>query len=300
MRRTSFLVLVAALGLGLPAIAASETPCLAGPAPGLDPSDVETVAQLVCSQLRRQGERVSDPVPSAEGAHWRVGLRPLGRKVLLSLQEVGVTGGVRREGELLLNEIEETPVAAQRLVAAVLDGRDPATTATVDTLVGEETRELRKKGGETFFGLGLMGMAVPGTDMVPGGGLIIRWSFETTGFGVLADLRFAGGSPADDQASWVAIGVGGRWFLSPGNWSPFLGTGLSFGNLHVKEKGVFAGSQEGLGTWLELGIEVLRLYESRMSFEVRAEPVFFELLDDQFEKASKYYLPLTFGLTYMF
>lgn len=80
-------------------------------------------------------------------------LRPLGRKVLLSLQYVGQTGAVQREGELLLNEIEETPFGAQRLVTAVLDGRDVSSTATVANLVGDEIRERRKKDGEHFFGL---------------------------------------------------------------------------------------------------------------------------------------------------
>lgn len=228
-------------------------------------------------------------------------LRPLGRKVLLSLQYVGQTGAVQREGELLLNEIEETPFGAQRLVTAVLDGRDVSSTATVANLVGDEIRERRKKDGEHFFGLGLMGLAVPGTDMVAGGGLIIRWSFETTGLGILADLRFAGGSPSDDEATMVAIGVGGRWFLSPGSWSPFLGTGLWFGEFNVHEKGEFHGDQSGLGTWLEVGFEVLRLYDSRLSFELRAEPVFYELRSSGMEgRNRRYYLPLTFGLTYMF
>lgn len=237
---------------------------------------------------------------TAEGAHWRVNLRPLGRKVLLSLQFVGASGKVEREGELLLNEIEETPTGAQRLVVSVLENRDVATTATVGTLVGEETRSQRKKDGELFFGLGLMGMAVPGTDMVPGGGLILRWSFETTDLGVLFDFRFAGGNPRQDSASMVVLGVGGRWFLGPGNWSPFLGTGLWFGNLQVREIDEFDGEKAGLGGWLEAGIEVLRLYESRLSFELRAEPAFFELSDNWFPKKSRYYFPTTFGITYMF
>lgn len=290
------------VAMALPVLAEAQVACLAGESSGIDPTDVETVAQIVCSQLRRQGQQVTEATV-AQGEHWRVNLRPLGQKVLLSLQHVGENGTIRREGELLLNEIEETPVGAQRLVAAVLEGRDVASTATVDTLVGEEVRVRRKKEGEHFFGLGLMGMAVPGTDMVAGGGLILRWSFETTGFGVLADLRFAGGSPADDDASLFSIGVGGRWFTGHGNWSPFLGAGLAFSQFQVNERGVFHGSQGGLGAWAEVGVEVLRLYESRLSLELRAEPVFYELeleglRDDRAPR--KYYLPVTFGLTYLF
>lgn len=295
-------ILVFVGALALPVLAEAEVACLAGEAPGVDPADVETVAQIVCSQLRRQGEQVRK-ASVAQGEHWRVSLRPLGRKVLLSLQHVGENGAVRREGELMLNEIEETPVGAQRLVAAVLEGRDVSSTATVDTLIGDEVRQRKKKDGEHFFGIGLMGLAVPGTDMVAGGGLILRWSFETTRLGVVADLRFAGGSPADDEASFVSIGVGGRWFASSGSWSPFLGTGLSFSGFDVREKGEFSGGQSGLGAWVEIGAEILRLYDSRLSLELRAEPVFYELQASWKgleADGRKYYLPLTFGLTYMF
>src|SRR5690606_8758872 len=91
-------ILVFVGALALPVLAEAEVACLAGEAPGVDPADVETVAQIVCSQLRRQGEQVRE-ASVAQGEHWRVSLRPLGRKVLLSLQHVGENGAVRREGE---------------------------------------------------------------------------------------------------------------------------------------------------------------------------------------------------------
>jgi len=295
------LTFVSLVVLALPAFAHAEVGCVAGDSPGMSPVDVETVVQIVCGQLRRQGVPVSE-ARGAEGEHWRVNLRPIGRKVILTLQQVGTDGRIRREGELLLNEVEEAPIGAPRLVTAVLEGRDVSSTATVDSLVGDEVRQKKKKDGEHFFGLGLLTVSVPDTDVFAGGGLVLRWAFETPRLGVLADLRFAGGSPRDDEASTVSFGVGGRWFTSAGSWSPFLGLGLQFTGVDVKEKGVFSGSQSGMGAWLEVGFELLRLYESRLGLELRAEPAFFELERSQGTEgpSRKYYLPITFGITYLF
>nr|PZM92347.1 MAG: hypothetical protein DIU72_06860 [Pseudomonadota bacterium] len=305
-RMRILLTFLFALAFSLPALARADVGCVAGDAAGIDPVDVETVAQIVCSQLRRQGVQVSE-ARGSEGEHWRVNLRPLGRKVILTLQHVGADGVIRREGELMLNEIEEAPVGAPRLVTSVLEDRDISSTATVATLVGDEVRTQRKKDGEHLFGLGLLTISVPGTDVFAGGGLALRWAFETPNLGVLADLRFAGGSPADDDAGMFGIGVGGRWFTSPGSWSPFVGAGLQYTVLSVTERGKFSGSQNGMGAWLEIGVELLRLYESRLSFELRAEPAFFELEedDDWFEEDDRdprrrYYVPITFGITYLF
>src|SRR5690606_4419321 len=162
-----------------------------------------------------------------------------------------------------------------------------------------ETRRYRKRGGETFFGIGFMGMVVPGTDVAPGAGMTFRWSFETADFGVLGDLRFAGGSPGDDSAAFFSAGVGGRWFLVDTNWSPYLGVGLGFTALDVQERGEFNGGLSGLGAWGEVGVEFLRFYETRLSVDLRLEAPLFEL-ENEAETRRRYYLPVTFGVTYSF
>lgn len=254
----------------------------------------------MCSQLRQQGVHVSDPVYDGEGEQYRIRIRPLGEKIFLSLQHMGAGGELIREREVVLAEIEETPVAAPRLVEAVRTGKEVGQTATVDSLVGEETRQYRKMGGETFFGLGFMGLAVPGTDVVPGAGILLRWSFETQDFGVVGDLRLVGGSPGDDTAVLFGAGVGGRWFLSNGNWSPFLGAGLGWLVLDVDAPGHFNGGQNGLGTWVEVGVETLRFYETRLSLDLRVELPFYEL-EHHFNSSDRsYYVPITFGVSYSF
>src|SRR5690606_9971082 len=89
--------------------------------------------------------------------------------------------------------------AAPRLVAAVLEEGEGSRVARTYAMVDHRPRE--KEGGDHFFGLGLMGLAVPGTDLYAGAGFILRWTFETPDFGVVSDFRFGGGSPGEDTAS---------------------------------------------------------------------------------------------------
>lgn len=203
---------LALLALVSPSAALAAVACMVAPNPGVEVADTETVAQIVCAELRRQGEQVGEPTYDAAGERWRVGVRPLGRKIFLTLQRVHGDGSIGGEGEILLSEIEETPLAAPRLVEAVLTGKPVASTASVDTLVGDEARKYRKRGGESFFGLGFMGMGVPGTDVMPGGGIVLRWSFETVDFGVLGDLRMAGGAPPTTPPACSPPASGGGGF----------------------------------------------------------------------------------------
>jgi len=291
--------------LALPAGAAAQAACLIGPHGGIAPEDAETVTSIVCSQLRKNGEQVGDPVVDAGGTEaWRVSLRPLGEKVFLSLQRIDEDGAVGAESELLLQRIEEVPTAAPRLVQSALTGRPIEETATVNTLVGEETRRYRKRDGESFFGLGFMAMGVPGTDVIGAGGFLARWAFETEDFGVLTDLRVGGGGAGDDSATFFSLGVGGRWFLTDGNVSPFLGVGLGWTALGVEEHAGFDGDEGGAGAWVELGFEALRFYETRLSVDLRAELPFFELDDDSFWSKDpgrrSYYVPITLGVSYLF
>ncbi len=279
--------------LASPALASAEATCLIGPHPGIHDADAETVAAIVCDNLRKAGVALGEPVEveTLGTETFRVSLRPLGRQLYVSLQRVDAAGAVVRGSELMLHEIEEAPVAAPRLVRAVLEDKPVEQTAAVDNLVGEETRQFRKKDGETLVGLGFLGIAIPGTDVVPGGGFTFRTMYETVDFAVLGDLRLVGGSPSDDSAVFFGLGVGARWFLSDQNWSPFLGAGMGWTALSVDVPGP-NGSGTGLGAWAEVGIEALRFYESRLSIDARVELPMYEL-----ERAG-YYVPITFGATY--
>lgn len=286
----------------LPSLAGAQQKranCMVGSYAGFDASEAETATSLVCSQLRKRGIATGAPNWEVEGAEetFRVNLRPLGRTVFLGLERIDRSGAIVAEEELALDGIEEVAVAAPRLVDAVVGGTSVEQTASYSNLVGEETRRPRKLGGETFWGLGILGFGVTGTDIYTAPGMLIRTGYETESFGILGDLRFGAGSPADDTAAFFNIGIGGRWFTTSTNWSPFLGVGLSWMSMGV-ESGRFDGTRSGLASWVEFGIEGLRFYDSRLSIDLRVDVPFFELESD-FPKEERYRMPISLAVGYM-
>lgn len=290
--------------LSLPTVAIAAPVCLIGNHASVSEGDAETVAAIVCNEIRKLGvSGLGEPQVDATGANeiYRVSMRPLGQTLFLSVShEQG--GSLVYEGQLTLREIEEVPVAAPRLAEAVVTQKPVARTASVDSLVGEETRKYHKKYGEFFFDLGIVGLAVPGTDVVGGAGITFGGSFETEDFAVLADLRISGGTPSGDSAMFSSIGVGGRYYFTESNWAPFVTGGLAFTHLEVEKKMKYEGDdweewghdnddKSGLGSWVGVGIQALRHYRSRLTLDLRAELPFFEVGD-------KYYVPITVALTY--
>lgn len=295
----SFVFAAALACLAIPGLARAEAVCLIGSHANITEADAETSAAIVCDELRKRGViGLSEPRGDATAAAevYRVTLRPLGEQVYLSLAQE-MNGAIVSQGQLMLRRIEEVPVAAPRLAEAVLSGKNVAQTATVSSLVGQESRQ-----GKFFFNFGIVGMALPRTDVIGAAGLSFGGAFETEDFAVLSDLHFTVGQPSDDEALFTSFGVGGRYYLGGGNWSPFFTGGFAFNALSVgvkrkkdfgwgSEEGLDNHSQSGLGAWAGLGIQALRHYESRLTVDLRAGLPFFEVGD-------KYYVPITLGVTY--
>lgn len=291
--------LFAATFLTLPTAAAAAPVCLIGNHPSISEGDAETVAAIVCGEIRKLGvQGLGEPRTDAMDASevYRVSMRPLGQTIFLSLSHERNSSLVY-ESQLTLREIEEVPVAAPRLAEAVVTQKSVSRTASVDSLVGEETRRYGKKYGEFFFDFGILGLAVPNTDVIGAAGFTFGGAFETEDFAVLSDFRFAGGEPSDDEASFVAVGVGGRYYLSESNWAPFLTGGLTFTSVSVSRAGKSdddwgeSHQQSGLGSWVGIGVQALRHYRSRLTLDVRADLPFFEL-------GGEHFVPITVGLTY--
>lgn len=297
-------LIIGGIALALPTFAWANSTCVLGSHPSISDADAETVASIVCGEVRKFGVRgLGQPqaVPPETGEIFRVSMRPLGQTIFLSLSHEQ-DGLLIYSSQLTLREIEEVPVAAPRLAEAVMLQKPVSRTASVDSLVGDETRKYHKKYGEFFFDLGIVGLAVPGTDVVGGAGITFGGSFETEDFAVLADLRFSGGTPSDDSAMFSSIGVGGRYYFTESNWAPFLTGGLAFTHLEVEKKvkleddewdewGHDSSDKGGLGAWVGIGIQALRHYRSRLTLDIRAELPFFEV-------GEKYYVPITAALTY--
>ena len=302
------------------AVAQTDTPavCLIGDHPGIPESDVQTAALLVCDALRKQGISVTDPVYEAPASTnvYRVVLRRLGQKIIVRLSHENPIGSIIAEQQLTLANIEEMIPAAPRLVDALIHDKPIDATVDMETVVEQEARELRKISGESLWHIKLGGTFIPGTEVAAEPVLETGWSYETPSYAVGTEFRYSGPDDDDDASktiSFFAWSIGGRYFFNKRNISPYLGGGFAivdasyktkvtrkelirpaFLNLEAKWRyydDYESEDDSGLGIYGVVGIELLRLTQSRMNLELRVDRPFFRL-------PSQDIMPITFGISF--
>ena len=286
-----------------PAVAQADVPavCLIGDHPGIPESDAQTAALLVCDELRKQGISVTDPVYEAPAsAHvYRVVLRRLGEKIFVRLTHENPIGTIIAERQLTLANIEEMIPAAPRLVNALVHDQPIDDTVDMETVTEQEARELRKISGESLWHLEIFGTFVPSTDIAAAPGYGLGWSYQTPSYAVRSDLRLAINSYEDnyedssDGFGFFSWAIGGSYFLNKQNISPYVGGGLAI---------IFVGYREahydsepevdlGLGAYAVVGVEALRLTQSRLNLELRIDRPFFSLPNQDI-------MPITIGISF--
>ena len=309
------------LGLPVvPAVAQTDAPavCLIDDHPGIPESDAQTAALLVCDELRKQGISVSDPIykaPASANAY-RVVLRRLGEKIIVRLSHENPIGTIIIERQMTLANIEEMIPAAPRLADALVHDKPIDDTVDMESVTEQEARELRKISGESLWHIEIFGTFIPGTDVAAEPGYGTGWSYETPSYAVGTVFRYSGPDDDDDASDTItffAWSIGGRYFFNKRNISPYVGGGLAVVDASYKTKVQkrekirlsFFGEEEewryyddyeseddsGLGVYGVVGIEALRLAESRLNLELRVDRPFFKL-------PSQDIMPITFGISY--
>ena len=304
----------------VPAVAQADTPaiCLIGDHPGIPDSDAQTAALLVCDELRKQGISVTDPVyevPATANAY-RIVLRRLGEKIIVRLSHENPIGTIIAEQQLTLANIEEMIPAAPRLVDALVHDKPINATVDMETVVEQEARELRKIAGESLWGMGIFGTFIPGTDVAAEPGMAFGWSYQTPVYAVGTDFRYSGPDNDDDASKTIRVfawSIGGRYFFNKRSISPYVGGGFAVIDASYRTKvrkkeiliPAFLDREEvsryyddyeseddsGLGVYGVVGIELLRLTQSRMNVELRIDRPFFSL-------PSQDIMPITFGISF--
>jgi hypothetical protein len=168
-------------------------------------------------------------------------------------------------------------------------------TQTVDNVVGQETREPATRPGKLHFALGLTGMFAPfdqGMGVGPGGVLDLHYEMSQVEFG--GTLRFGGGSSssASPSVAFFAACMGGRYFTSAKDVSPYFGGGLAWSFFSVSTPSAFDGQNSGLGAYFDGGVEVMRTHHAHLAMGVRVDLPFFAL-NNQVQSASNGYTPQT-------
>ena len=277
---------------------------------GIADADARTSTALVCGSLHDKGAQVgTEPIGPSEAygysAAYRVALRPLGKLVVLHVSYESPVGRELRSRRLQLSNIEEMTVAAPRVADALLQGKALAETAKVDNLVGEETRTSRKETGDTFFAIGVLGFSLP-DDAWAGYGAIARFHYETARYAISIDARIGGSSQRDGDAHLYGIAVGGRYFLSDADVSPYVGGGLGVLWIGLRES-VFnptysydeyrSREGSGLAPFAEAGVELLRMHRSRLDLGLRLDVPLYEI-EGGGDKS--YALPISLLASYSF
>ncbi|MBK7580600.1 MAG: hypothetical protein IPI67_10390 [Myxococcales bacterium] len=284
-------------------VAATGTTCLVFNN-GLDAASAATGGQIMCDEIRGQGVALSSAgTPSANA--YRVHFDRLGSKLIVRVTYEAPLGTVRRSRRITVSGVEEVPVAAPRLARAIVQDEALDASQRVDNLVSEETRKYEKKPGEFLWGVGIVGVSAPTENRWMSPGLEFMGYYETPQYGFGVSLRASFGSNGDSLQT-ASGGLGGRYFLSQGDTSLFVGGGLAISYAQVSAVNAESDLEgSGLGAFAEGGVEMMRLHSSRMILGLRADAPFYSVKDNGYDyegaptkQHPRWVMPVSISATY--
>ncbi len=275
----------------------SQAILLIGDHPGIDETDTQTAALLMALELRKQGISVGDPVYEAPTSAnvYRVTFNRLGEKIFVHLSQETPIGTVVIERQLLIANIEEMIAAAPRLVDALVHNKPIESTVDMETVTETEARELKKVSTESHYGLGFFGAFIPGIDINGIPGYRIGWSYELPSYAVEVEGRIVSDENDTREAGFAAFSIGGLYFFSKRNISPYVGGGVTASRAWWDEPHSFledTGKSEfnrGMGIYAVAGLQMLRTTQNRLKLELRVDRPFFSL-------ENRDVMPVTIGL----
>lgn len=252
---------------------------------GVTKEEAEAVEEIVCPEIHEQ-------LPY--GGRHRIRIARLGGKVVLTLVSEREGGGPRAEKQLVLSGLDEVPVAAPRLVEALVDRKPIAETQTVTNIVGQEARVPKKKASEIHGWLGMVAVGAPGAGT--GGGAHLGLSAGSDRWSFVGDLRLAGQAfavpasvaitifslsllkpePKGDFA-YVSLSGGVRHHFAPTDTSPFFGAGVALVYLGADPKGYDESENTGVAGYGEIGLDLMRTHSIGGTIALRFDAPAFTL-----------------------
>jgi hypothetical protein len=247
----------------------SSDQCTLAAHPGIDDVDAQTSVDIICSELEKRG------VPA--GREIRLG--KLGGRVLVAVDDK----------RLLVNSVEEVPVAAPRLAEAVATGASTDETRKVDNVVGPETRAPKIVPGSVGLKGGIIG-AMPATrDSGIAPGVAVGILARSGRFGLDGHLRAGGGGGAETQMTHVVLGSGALYYFTDGDFAPYLGGGVGLMHYKLERSRIDSVENTGFGFYAEGGVEALRTHHVAFTVGIRADVPTFNLKSDYVSGPSSYY-----------
>jgi hypothetical protein len=214
-------------------------------------------------------------------ARYRVSIGKLGSSLILSVALEGDTfGGTADTRELRLGSIDDVPGAAPRIAGAIVHGtviEDDAPAAPPP----EAPHPPATPSAKVHFALGMVGQFPPlDRSATPAAGADLELHAELSSFEIVTDIRF-GGDDSDGSVGivFVEFSMGGRYFTSDADFSPFIGGGFAWSYLDLTDHvhNDFDGSHTGLGAYGEMGIEIGRTRHTHLAIGARLDLPFYSL-----------------------
>jgi hypothetical protein len=269
----------------LPSSSLPRPPCGLGEHSGVDDADAATAAQLVCTALARAG--------APADAHYRVNIGKLGSVFILSVVLEGDRAGSTADSrEMRLASVEAVAGAAPKIATAMVHG----TVVEDIDLPAPGSAPLppppaaASSSARVHFALGLIGQFPPlDRSATPAAGADLELHAELSSVAIVTDVRFGGeDSTGSVGIAFVEFSMGGRYFFSDANLSPFLGGGFAWSYLEMNDNvhHDFNGSHTGLGAFGEIGLEVGRLHHTHLAFGARLDLPFYSMQNDVGQFAS--------------
>jgi len=253
---------------------------------GVEDPDANTIREIVAHDL------ASHRAPSGS---YEVRMGKLGSKLLLVLEH-RTEGGIE-ERHTLITGVEEAPIASQRVVDAIVNNKPLEETANVSNVLSQEARTPLQKQGRPGFAGGIIGVTPVGVKSGVGAGAELGMVYESEHFALSAHGRLAGGSGGSDtNMTYFNLGVGARYFVSDGDFAPYIGGGTGFSAYNVSTpEDNFGGS--GLNLYGEAGVEAFRTHRVSMIAGLRADAPLFAMNDGN---DKKYAVPVSLNVGMVF
>ncbi|MFO0664068.1 MAG: hypothetical protein U0174_08955 [Polyangiaceae bacterium] len=208
-----------------------------------------------------------------------VRIAALGSRVVVVGEQRSAAGVITARKEIAMTGLEESFAAAPRLAEALVNDKKVEDTANLQTILSDESRSLKTRGGRMGYEGGVMGTTAFGFAAIPSAGAFTGVQYESLSrLAVKLEAR-AGGIGSAPSVGSASLDVGGRYYTSPENVSPYFGGGLGFAYFSNTEKGIETtryGSYEtrihsggaGFNGYLSGGVQFMRL--ERVSLDVGA------------------------------
>jgi hypothetical protein len=262
----------------------------------IDPDDARTAADLVCHAIAAHHGR-----PGAYGVRFG----KLGSKILLVLTD-HESGEDRR---IFLQEIEEVPVAADRLALALVQGKSVEQTQDAENVINASATQPEHQRVQVGVLLGVTALESVGLLTSPSAGVEGDVDFKLHRISLLLEGRAGGIGSETNLTGYGSLGAGARYFFTDEDIAPFAGGGVSFAYYQANRDGDQAYSGSGLAAYGDVGLSFFRSSTVGAFVSLRADVPFFVLgqtgystdangFYSQVTTSSRYVVPisLTLGL----